>query len=326
MQVVDLFCGCGGLSLGLKNTGFEIVASFDNWGKAVDIYNKNFNHSCFLQDLSNRTKTVSLIKSFNPDMIVGGPPCQDFSSAGKRDITLGRADLTYDYAFLINTIKPKWFIMENVDRIKSSHILHEVIEDFKNTGYGLTSVILDASYCYTPQARRRFFLIGELEGKHNSLLPYLQSKLTIKPMTIKEYLGNSLGLTHYYRHPRNYSRRGIFSIDEPSPTIRGVNRPLPKTYVLNRCDGEEINLTLVRSLTTIERSYLQTFPKNFIFEGTKTDLEQMIGNAVPVNLAAFVGNAIKDYITDKENGKILPYVMKEFQLCNSVLKKELNIL
>jgi len=320
MRIVDVFCGCGGLSLGLQNAGFEIVASFDHWDKAVEIYNKNFDHACFQHDLSDREKTVSLIKPFIPDMIVGGPPCQDFSSAGKRDITLGRADLTYDYAHLITTIRPQWFIMENVDRIKASHILNEIIENFKEVGYGLTSVILDASYCNTPQARKRFFLIGELGGKHNVLLPYLQNELSSQPMTVKDYLGDSLGLEYYYRHPRNYSRRGIFSINEPSPTIRGVNRPLPQTYVLNSCDGDGIDLTKIRPLTTIERSYIQTFPKDFVFIGTKTNLEQMIGNAVPVNLATYVGNSIQRYIKDRKQNKTIDFKDQDFILCESVLK------
>lgn len=321
MRVVDVFCGCGGLSLGLQNAEFDIVAGLDNWEKAVEIYNSNFDHECFIQDISDRKKTIELITSFNPEMIVGGPPCQDFSSAGKRDINLGRADLTYDYAYLINTIKPKWFIMENVDRIIKSHILCDIIELFKKSCYGLTSVILDASLCNTPQARKRFFLIGELGGAHNVLIPYLQRKLSNKQMTIRDYLGDELGLEYYYRHPRNYSRRAIFSIDEPSPTIRGVNRPMPKTYINNHYDMKNIDLSLVRPLTTLERSYIQTFPKDFIFKGTKTNLEQIIGNAVPVNLAKFVGDAIQDYINDKHNKELLFINNDKFKLCNSVLKK-----
>ena len=104
-----------------------------------------------------------------------------------------------------------------------------------------------------------------------------------------------MNLKYYYRHPRNYNRRGIFSIDEPSPTIRGVNRPIPKGYQLNSCDPQGVDLSKIRPLTTIERSYIQTFPEDFIFTGTKTDLEQMIGNAVPVNLAKFVAQSIKRF-------------------------------
>ena len=114
-------------------------------------------------------------------------------------------------------------------------------------------------------------------------------------MTIREYLGNELGTDFFYRHPRSYARRGIFSIDEPSPTIRGVNRPIPPKYKIHPGDAT-IDLGKVRPLTTIERARIQTFPKKFAFIGCKTDLEQIIGNAVPVNLATYVARHIMKYM------------------------------
>lgn len=298
MKCVDLFSGCGGLSLGFQNAGMEVLASIDNWGKAVDVYNDNFNHECHLFDLTDEEGTLEIIRKYNPDMIMGGPPCQDFSSAGKRDESLGRADLTYSFANVVCNYKPKWFVMENVERIKSSHILTEVVEQFTKAGYGLTATILNASYCNTPQSRNRFFLIGGLNVKNNALTPILQRSLTVEPMTIRDYLGDTLGLNYYYRHPRNYSRRGIFSIDEPSPTVRGVNRPLPPGYKKHSGDPKDVSLSQVRPLTTKERSYLQTFPDDFKFEGSKTNLEQMIGNAVPVNLAEYLAKAVLEYCSN----------------------------
>lgn len=296
MRCIDLFAGCGGLSLGFEQADFEVCAAFEKWEKAIDIYRKNFNHPVYDTDLTDEQKAISQISSYQPDLIMGGPPCQDFSSAGKRDITLGRADLTYHFANIVCAVQPTWFVMENVEQIKKSHILHEVVEQFIQAGYGLTSVILDASYCGVPQARTRFFLIGKLGAEHNFLTPILTGRLAKKPMTVRDYLGNSLDLEYYYRHPRNYNRRGVFSIDEPSPTVRGVNRPIPKGYQLNSCDPQGIDLSEIRPLTTIERSYIQTFPKDFVFTGTKTDLEQMIGNAVPVNLAKFLAQSIQEFM------------------------------
>lgn len=145
-------------------------------------------------------------------------------------------------------------------------------------------------------------MIGHLNGKHNQLNKIFKTKLSDAPLSVRNYLGDGLGIQYYYRHPRNYNRRGIFSIDEPSPTIRGVNRPIPAGYRLNSGDPKGVSLHEIRSLTTLERSYIQTFPTTFIFEGTKTALEQMIGNAVPVNLAKFVAEAIKFYL---ENGSQL---------------------
>ncbi|NOQ14021.1 MAG: DNA (cytosine-5-)-methyltransferase [Methyloprofundus sp.] len=300
MKCVDLFSGCGGMSLGFQMAGVEMLASIDNWEKSVEVYNKNFSHKCYLHDLKDEEGALKIINKFKPEMIIGGPPCQDFSSAGKRDESLGRADLTYHFANIICSYKPAWFVMENVERIRKSHILAEVIQQYKKAGYGLTSVILDASYCNTPQSRKRFFLIGTLGQGNNILTPIFQKNLNNERMTIRDYLGESLGLKYYYRHPRNYSRRGIFSIDEPSPTVRGVNRPVPSGYNKHSGDPVDAILSDIRPLTTIERSYLQTFPKNFEFSGTKTNLEQMIGNAVPVNLAKFVASGILESIASGE--------------------------
>lgn len=94
MRVVDLFCGCGGLSLGFQNAGFDIVAGFDNWKDAISIYSKNFYHPVFEQDLSDIKQSVSVISQYTPDMIIGGHPCQDFSSAGQRNENNGRGGLT----------------------------------------------------------------------------------------------------------------------------------------------------------------------------------------------------------------------------------------
>ena len=327
MRCVDLFAGCGGLSLGFENAGIEVVAAIDNWEKSVDVYNDNFSHPCYLHDLKDEEGALEIINKYKPDMIAGGPPCQDFSSAGKRDESLGRADLTYHFANIIEAYQPKWFVMENVERIKKSQILSDVIQQYKKLGYGLTAVILSAEYCNTPQARKRFFLIGGLGEKHNILNSILKRQLHNTPMTIRDYLGNSLGLEYYYRHPRNYSRRGIFSIDEPSPTVRGVNRPLPPGYKKHSGDPQHINLSDVRPLTTIERSYLQTFPDTFKLEGTKTNLEQMIGNAVPVNLAEFVGNGILDYckngeMREESQQSLFPITEQPFIIPNKVLRSD----
>lgn len=162
INVVDIFCGCGGLSLGFQKAGFNVVRAFDNWDKAVDIYNRNFDHEAELVDAYNLT--AEHIKSFSPDVIIGGPPCQDYSSAGKQDETQGRANLTLRYAELVCEVQPEWFVMENVDRILKSQTLPKAIDIFKSLGYGLSQVVLDASLCGVPQKRKRFFLIGHLGG------------------------------------------------------------------------------------------------------------------------------------------------------------------
>lgn len=292
MKAVDLFCGCGGLSLGFEQAGIEILAGLDNWKPAIDVYRANFNHPVIEQDLRDEDAAIKIIKDFSPDMIIGGSPCQDFSSAGKLDVNGGKAVLTNHFANIVCNIKPLWFVMENVERITKNAMYDDIKKQFLNGGYGLTTMILNASLCGVPQKRSRFFLIGELNGKQDAFLDSLQTNLAKKPMTIRDYFGEKLNLEYYYRHPRSYARRGIFSIDEPSPTVRGVNRPMPPNYKLHSGDPQDIDLETVRPLTTLERSYLQTFPESFNFFGTKTNLEQMIGNAVPVKMAKFVAKNI----------------------------------
>jgi DNA (cytosine-5)-methyltransferase 1 len=312
MRVIDLFSGCGGMSLGFLNAGFDIAAAFDNWQAAIDVYTANFKHPVFNSDLNGLTD-YSLIQQFEPEMIIGGPPCQDFSSAGKRNESLGRADLTYKFSQIVSAVSPSWFVMENVDRIIKSQVLKDAKGLLQKAGYGLTEIILNANFCGVPQNRKRYFLIGELNGKDNAILPYLEKNQQRKPFTIYDYLGDSLGIEYYYRHPRSYKRRAIFSIHEPSPTIRGVNRPIPSTYQPHKNDASPVTAAL-RPLTTIERSYLQTFPATFKFDGTKTDLEQMIGNAVPVKQAEFVARCIKEYVQDKEKTHLEREAMRQLQL------------
>jgi DNA (cytosine-5)-methyltransferase 1 len=294
MRTVDLFAGCGGFSLGFQQAGFDLVAAFDNWQPAIDIYRDNFTHPIFDRHLGNPEGYRSIV-DFAPELIIGGPPCQDFSSAGKRNQNLSRANLTRAFADIVCLVQPNWFVMENVSLITRSPILATILEQFKENGYGLTSTILNASYCGVPQSRKRYFLIGKLGEMNENMDDILRQNQSIEPMTIFDYLGNSLEIEYYYRHPRSYQRRGVFSIHESSPTVRVVNRPIPKTYQKHPGDACDLNEQL-RSLTTIERSYLQTFPKTFKFKGTKSDLEQAIGNAVPVNLAKYVANCIKESI------------------------------
>lgn len=295
MRVVDLFCGCGGLSLGFQKAGFKIAAAFDNWDDAITVYHNNFNHPVIKLDLSNIDHSVETISKFKPQMIIGGPPCQDFSSAGKRDEDGGRGDLTVCYAKIISVIRPQWFVMENVDRIMKTGKLKNAIDVFKESGYGLTKTVLNASLCGVPQRRKRFIMIGHLGEQDGFMLKVMQDRQDKKEMSIRDYFGSQIDIDYYYRHPRSYARRGVFSVDEPSPTIRGVNRPMPTGYVLHPNDPVK-SLNGIRPLTTLERSMIQTFPKSFRFLGTKTSMEQMIGNAVPVNLGKFVGDCIMCYL------------------------------
>lgn len=252
MRIADLFCGCGGMSLGFQLAGFEVAVGMDFWDKALAVYEANFDHPAMKADLSNVDEAVSTISAFEPHMIIGGSPCQDFSSAGKRDEDNGRGDLTVDYARIVSKIRPKWFVMENVARIVKTRKLEEAKAIVHEAGYGITQTVLDASLCGVPQARKRFVMIGCLGQEDGFMEDVINTHIAKKHLTVAEYFGDELNLKYYYRHPRSYKRRGIFSVDEPSPTIRGVNRPLLDGYPIHPGDPVK-SVEGVRPLTTEER-------------------------------------------------------------------------
>ena len=296
-RLIDLFAGCGGMSLGFQNAGFEVIAAYDFWQAAIDIYKENFQHPIYKVDLSRKDISEELAAA-NPDIIIGGPPCQDFSIAGKREFEGKRANLTLIYSNIISAVKPRWFVMENVYNIERSPVFAQAVSNFRKAGYGITKRIWDASYMGVPQMRKRYFVIGKLGAPDDFLMPSLLKGLTEKRMTVRQYLKDSpLDTEYYYMHPRSYARRAIFSIDEPSATIRGINRPIPSGYQFHPADKTR-DINLVRSLTSKERSYLQTFPAEFIFVGAKTDIEQAIGNAVPIKMAEYIAKRIIRYMMD----------------------------
>ena len=243
-------------------------------------------------DLSKKNTSLKIIRPLAPEVIIGGPPCQDFSSAGGRQEGK-RANLTVSFAKIVKSLKPKYFVMENVSRAQSSAAYKEARKMFKAAGYGLTEQVIDASKCNVPQKRKRFFCIGALNAADCFLDSYLIAYQSVLPLTMRQYFNANnypLNFDYYYRHPRTYSRRGIFSVDEPAPTIRGVNRPKPVDYVQHCKDVAPP--TGINSLTTMQRALLQTFPPEFQFNDCQATSDQLVGNAVPVNLAYCVAEAL----------------------------------
>lgn len=297
LSAVDLFSGCGGMTLGFQNAGFNVLAAYDYWKPAVEVYRKNFDHPIYEQDLSDVEAAVASIEKYQPYIIFGGPPCQDFSTAGLQNENGGRAILSVAFSKIVASVHPQWFVMENVATIKNTQSFKTVCQLFRDAGYGLTCRVLNAAYCGVPQIRKRMFIVGGLKEPDGFLEEALDRGIADSPMTIRDYLGDSLGIEHYFRVPTNYSRRGVFSIDEPSMTIRAIDRPIPPGYKGNPKDSAPVNET--RVLTPKERSYIQTFPEEFVFFGGKSDMNTMIGNAVPVNLAKYVASALRAYIAEK---------------------------
>lgn len=171
INVIDLFCGCGGLSYGFAEAGFNIMLGIDNDSKALETF--QFNHKnaktiCRdITQISYQADIKPLTKSCSIDVIIGGPPCQGMSLSGPRKFDDPRNSLYLSYIRLVKEIQPKAFVIENVPGITSlfgGKIKDNIIEQFSKIGYHVQYKILCASDYGVPQSRRRVFFIGLKSG------------------------------------------------------------------------------------------------------------------------------------------------------------------
>lgn len=295
MKVADLFSGAGGLTLAAKNAHLDVVISADNWDCAIQTHRANFSHDTLKLDLGDVDSTVEAVELYSPDIVMGGPPCQDFSPAGK-GVEGTRAALTLSFAQTIVSLRPAIFIMENVPAAAKSKTLDKAKSIWAEAGYRFAQTVVDAAYFGVPQHRKRLLVIGSLEGDPQEAIDTIHSSETVLPMHVRTFWPE-VPFEHYYRHPRSYSRRAVFSVNEASPTIRGVNRPRPSSYVPHSQDTSKLK---VRALTAAERAKIQSFPDNYIWIGTQAEIEQMIGNSVPPLLGEVILRSVATWKQKKQ--------------------------
>ena len=190
MKVIDLFCGCGGLSEGFRLAGFDIVGGVDFNAAAIRTYNRNFGEGkgvCC--DLLNMTKE-QIIETFGSlddiDVIIGGPPCQGFSAANryKTEGQDPRNRLFFEFIKFVDLAKPKAIVIENVKGIitKDNGYAKDRIEAiFRERGYSVTHRILDASAYGVPQKRSRNFFVMLKEGEFDfDTLQQVEEVVTVR--------------------------------------------------------------------------------------------------------------------------------------------------
>lgn len=187
MNCIDLFCGCGGLSLGFEKAGFNILLGIDAWEDAITTFNYNHKKSKGIcSDLStlNPKDIESQLNGKSVDVIIGGPPCQGFSVAGKRIVDDERNTLYKNFVRFVEFFKPKAFMMENVPNILSiggGIVRDAIVKDFSDLGYKVVYKILTASDYGVPQNRRRTFFVGFMNGNEFTFpLPTVKQKVTSK--------------------------------------------------------------------------------------------------------------------------------------------------
>ncbi len=173
---IDLFSGCGGLSLGFEMAGCKCVLAVDNWKDALDTYVYNREGAEVLcEDLAtiDPVNVKSYLNRETVDLIIGGPPCQGFSVAGKRNVSDERNVLYKSFVRFVEAFSPKAFVMENVPNILSignGVVRDAIINDFEELGYTVAVQVLNASDYGVPQNRRRAFFVG-IKGTHAFQFP-----------------------------------------------------------------------------------------------------------------------------------------------------------
>lgn len=332
MRILSLFSGVGGMDLGFKKAGFQIVAANEIDTHTLPTYHANFPEVKLIEkDIRNIDAS-----EFPDDIvgIIGGPPCQSWSKAGaRRGIADARGQLFYEYIRILKAKKPLFFIAENVKGMLSqphSEAVKEFLQLFDDVGYNVTLQLLDANDYGVPQKRMRCFYVG-LRKDLGATFRF-PTPLSYKP-TLRDAIFDLQDTAIPALMPRNRSNgreciipnheyfvgdfspvymagNRVHSWDEPSFCIQASGRQTqlhpqaPRMVAIDMKPQLQGGLNkwifapgyehLYRRLTVRECARLQTFPDTFRF--AYRDLlygYKMVGNAVPVQLAYHLALQIK---------------------------------
>jgi DNA (cytosine-5)-methyltransferase 1 len=323
--VLELFAGAGGLALGLEKAGLscKLLNEIDPWAcKTLRKNRPNWN----VLEGDVRKESFDAYKG-KIDIVTGGFPCQSFSYAGKkRGLNDARGTLFYEFARTVKEVEPLICIGENVRGLVShdnGKTLESMIQILENLGYDvLAPQVLKAAYFDVPQKRERLFLVGIKKGsgitfnypKANSEMMNISAVLKAGHL-YKTDVPESLG----QKYPQR--KKEIMTMVPPGGYWRDLPIKVQKEYMLKsfylgggktgmarRISWNEPCLTLTtspaqkqterchpdktRPFQIREYARIQTFPDNWIFEGSVNQIYKQIGNAVPVNLAFALGKEL----------------------------------
>ena len=307
--VLDLFAGCGGLSLGFEAVGFRTIG-FEMVDEAVDTYNRNLKGKCYNQFLE---VGFNYPEEENIDIIIGGPPCQPFSRFGNQK---GMEDARDGFPIFIDAVRrlqPKVFLFENVANILGRHkwYLDLIVQELQNLGYIVEYKVLNAVDYGVPQRRERLICVGHRASFH---FPAIERE----KRTVAEAIGDTMlspepeskiltsrqdeYIAVYEKKSHCVNPRDLYP-DRPARTItcRNLAGATSDMQRVRLADGRR------RRLTYREAARLQTFPDWFEFSGTETKQVYQIGNAVPPLLAYKIAQQVKNtyYLEQKSEEYIL---------------------
>ena len=307
-KVLDLFAGCGGLSLGFESQGFN-VTGYEIDEKAVETYNQNLTGKCLQEKL-----TINKIFKKDFDVVIGGPPCQPFSVGGHQKGIDDERNGFPVFLKAIEQINPKIWMFENVRGMLYANkwYLDETINQLQKFGYVVEYRLLNAVRFGVPQNRERLFVVGH-RGKF--IFPRTENKI----YTVGEAIGDLIYTTQdeskilteamdkyvakYEKASSCVNPRDLY-LEKPARTLtcRNIAAPTGDMQRVKLTDGRR------RRISVREAARLQSFPDWFEFCGTETNQYYQIGNAVPPMLAYHLAGSIKGSLLNNEI-----YSQKELQ-------------
>jgi DNA (cytosine-5)-methyltransferase 1 len=310
MTAASLFAGCGGSSLGYRLAGFRVGFAVE-WAKKApaEVYRLNMDPATELRvgDVREvKGKEILAAVGGRLDVLDGSPPCQDFSTAGKRDLSGERPGLYYEAVRLVGEARPRAFAFENVKGFVAGDSLRlhyrPIVRALEGHGYRVAGQVLDASWLGVPQARERVVLIGfrEDEGVDPaSAFPVRGSRRT--PMS-----DAMPGVRRVVKEERKASRVGLLErrkgetwlAHRPLPTITrgGLGDTTRDAIWAEEMDGR------LRRLTAAELKALSSFPRDFkLGEANLARTWEMMGNAVPPLMAYAWACGVRDALLGAES-------------------------
>lgn len=321
---VDLFSGAGGISCGLRQAGFQPRVSVEMVPIASATHQRNFpNSKHFCGDINEFAprEWMSVDELNSTQLVVGGPPCQGFSVAGKRDPNDPRNKLFREFIRVVSEVRPWYVVMENVPGIltmQKGAVRQAITEAFHEAGYSTVSIaVLEAAAYGVPQIRARAIFVANRFGLPNPFPTPLLSPEQYRP--IESAIGDLPAdrplpeINHEWtRHSKEFMER--ISRVPPGGSLypsffdafKRQYSGLPSMTIKENHGGTHIHPTLNRCISAREMARLQSFPDNFLFEGSMKKAMWQIGNAVPPRLAEVIGLAIAPMIDHIAAGAPLP--------------------
>lgn len=308
MRVVSLFSGAGGLDLGLKNAGLDIVWANDIFADAAATYRRNIGDHIDTRDICE----IDSSEIPDCDVVVGGFPCQGFSVANwGRTLADPRNQLYKELVRVVGAKRPRYFVGENVKGLASmakGEVLKQIVQDFDELGYNVHHQVVNAADYGVPQMRMRLLIVGVRKDQKDTVTfppkPTHADPKKASALKRKPWLSVGKALAHYPdpELPNGFSNHECSRYklrfnghlghryiegERPSPTVTARGDDKGGVVVLHHPGNH-------RRMTARELAAVQSFPDDFMFEGTKTSAYRQIANAVPPLLGLAIGRMIVD--------------------------------